>query len=57
MKPVRENHEGDFYADILIALQSKTHEFVFRNSTTGNKAKQKLEKYLTEQSINGDSYS
>ncbi|MFQ3170368.1 MAG: hypothetical protein ACI9DG_000381 [Oleispira sp.] len=57
MKPVREDHEGDFCADVLIALQNKTHEFVFRNSTAGNKAKQKLEKYLTEQSINGDSYS
>jgi hypothetical protein len=57
MKPVRENHEGDFYADIFITLQSKTHEFVFCNSTTGNKSKQKLEKYLTEQSINGDGYS
>jgi hypothetical protein len=52
MKPVREAHDGDFCADVLIILQDKTHEFVFRNSPAGNKAKQTLESYLTEQSIN-----
>jgi hypothetical protein len=52
MKPVRENHDGDFCADVLIILQDKTHEFVFRNSPAGNKAKQTLESYLSELSIN-----
>lgn len=52
MKPVREAHDGDFCADILIILQDKTHEFVFRNSSAGNKAKQVLERYLNQQSIN-----
>jgi hypothetical protein len=52
MKPVREAHDGDFCADVLIVLEDKTHEFVFRNSPAGNKAKQTLENYLTEQSIN-----
>ena len=52
MKPVREAHDGDFCADVLVVLEDKTHEFVFRNSPAGNKAKQALEKYLTEQSIN-----
>ncbi|MFT4765736.1 MAG: hypothetical protein ACI9OH_002850 [Oleispira sp.] len=52
MKPVREAHDGDYCADVLIVLEDKTHEFVFRNSPAGNKAKQMLEKYLTEQSIN-----
>jgi hypothetical protein len=53
MKLVREDHEGDFCCDVLISLQHKTHELVFRNSTAGNKAKKTLENYLTEQSING----
>lgn len=53
MKSIREDHEGDYCADVLIVLQDKTHEFVFHNSTAGNKAKQKLETYLSEQSING----
>jgi hypothetical protein len=57
MKPVQEDHKGIFCADVLIALKNKTHEFVFHNSTADNKAKEKLEKYLTEQSINGDGYS
>jgi len=52
MKPVREAHDGDFCADVLIVLEDKTHEFVFRNSPAGNKAKQTLQSYLTEQSIN-----
>lgn len=52
MKAVREDHDGDFCADVLIILENKTHEFVFRNSPAGNKAKQTLENYLTEQSIN-----
>ena len=52
MKPVREAHDGDFCADVLIVLEDKTHEFVFRNSPAGNKAKQTLANYLTEQSIN-----
>jgi len=52
MKPVREAHDGDFCADVLIVLEDKTHEFVFRNSPAGNKAKQTLASYLTEQSIN-----
>jgi|TARA_B110000211_G_C13919576_1_gene482087 hypothetical protein len=52
MKAVRENHDGDFCADVLIILENKTHEFVFRNSPAGNKAKKTLENYLTEQSIN-----
>jgi hypothetical protein len=52
MKPVRKAHDGDFCADVLIVLQNKTHEFVFRNSPAGNKAKQTLESYLSELSIN-----
>jgi hypothetical protein len=52
MKPVRKAHDGDFCADVLIVLQDKTHEFVFRNSPAGNKAKQTLESYLNELSIN-----
>lgn len=52
MKPVREAHDGDFCADVLVILQDKTHEFVFRNSSAGNKAKQTLSSYLAEQSIN-----
>ena len=52
MKPVREAHDGDFCADVLIVLEDKTHEFVLRNSPAGNKAKQTLQSYLTEQSIN-----
>lgn len=52
MKPVREAHDGDFCADVLFILQDKTHEFVFRNSPAGNKAKQTLESYLSELSIN-----
>lgn len=52
MKPVREARDGDFCADVLIVLQDKTHEFVFRNSPAGNKAKQTLESYLSGQSIN-----
>lgn len=52
MKPVREAHDGDFCGDVLVVLEDKTHEFVFRNSPAGNKAKQTLENYLTEQSIN-----
>lgn len=52
MKPVRETHDGDFCADVLVILQDKTHEFVFRNSPAGNKAKETLHNYLTEQSIN-----
>ncbi|MFT6189887.1 MAG: hypothetical protein ACJAW8_002181 [Oleispira sp.] len=52
MKPVRAEHDGDFCADVLIILQDKTHEFVFRNSPAGNKAKQTLAGYLAEQSIN-----
>jgi hypothetical protein len=52
MKPVREAHDGDFCADVLVVLEDKTHEFVFRNSPAGNKAKQALENFLTEQSIN-----
>jgi hypothetical protein len=52
MKPVREAHDGDFCGDVLVVLEDKTHEFLFRNSPAGNKAKQTLENYLTEQSIN-----
>jgi hypothetical protein len=52
MKPIREAHDGDFCADVLIVLEDKTHEFVFRNSPAGNKAKETLENYLAEQSIN-----
>jgi hypothetical protein len=52
MKPVREAHDGDFCGDVLVVLEDKTHEFVFRNSPAGNKAKQTLVNYLTEQSIN-----
>lgn len=52
MKPVREAHDGDFCADVLIVLEDKTHEFLFRNSPAGNKAKQSLENYLSEQAIN-----
>ncbi|MAD45702.1 MAG: hypothetical protein CMI02_19540 [Oceanospirillaceae bacterium] len=52
MKEVREEHEGDFCADVLLVLENKTHEFVFRNSPAGNKAKETLSKYLTERSIN-----
>lgn len=52
MKPVRAAHDGDFCADVLIVLEDKTHEFLFRNSPAGNKAKQNLESYLSEQSIN-----
>jgi hypothetical protein len=52
MKPVREAHDGDFCADVLVVLEDKTHEFVFRNSPAGNKAKQALENFLTDQSIN-----
>ncbi|MGK0475859.1 MAG: hypothetical protein ACJAYV_001522 [Oleispira sp.] len=53
MKHIRETHEGDFCCDVLISLQNKTYELVFRNSPAGNKAKKTLENYLTEQSING----
>lgn len=52
MKPVREAHDGDFCADVLIVLEDKTHEFLFLNSPAGNKAKQSLENYLAEQAIN-----
>jgi len=52
MKPLREDHEGDFCADVLLVLHEKTHEFVFRNSPAGNKAKETLTKYLEESSIN-----
>lgn len=52
MKEVREDHDGDFCADVLLVLKNKTHEFVFRNSPAGNKAKETLSKYLTERSIN-----
>ena len=52
MKEVREEHAGDFCADVLLVLENKTHEFVFRNSPAGNKAKETLSKYLTERSIN-----
>lgn len=52
MKPVRDKHEGDFCADVLIVLQDKTHEFLFRNSSAGNKAKKTLTDFLTEASIN-----
>ena len=30
MKEVREDHDGDFCADVLLVLKNKTHEFVFR---------------------------
>lgn len=52
MKEVRQDHDGDFCADVLLVLKNKTHEFVFRNSPAGNKAKETLSKYLTERSIN-----
>lgn len=52
MREVRKEHEGDFCADVLLVLENKTHEFVFRNSPAGNKAKEMLTKYLSERSIN-----
>jgi len=52
MKEVRPEHEGDFCADVLLVLASKTHEFLFRNSPAGNKAKEMLAKYLTDRCIN-----
>lgn len=52
MKEVRKEHEGDFCADVLLVLENRTHEFVFRNSPAGNKAKETLSQYLTERSIN-----
>ena len=52
MKPVREEHDGDFCADVLMVMDGKTHEFVFRNSPAGNKAKQTLEAYLQQNCVN-----
>ncbi|UXD88200.1 hypothetical protein [Thalassolituus hydrocarboniclasticus] len=52
MRKVRKEHEGDFCSDVLLVLQNKTHEFIFRNSPAGNKARETLEKYLAERSIN-----
>ncbi len=52
MKEVRKEHEGDFCADVLLVLENRTHEFLFRNSPAGNKAKETLTQYLTERSIN-----
>lgn len=52
MKEVRQEHEGDFCADVLLVLENRTHEFLFRNSPAGNKAKETLTQYLTERSIN-----
>lgn len=52
MKPVRAEHDGDFCADVLLVLEGKTHEFVFRNSPAGNKAKETLEAYLLDGCIN-----
>jgi len=52
MRAVRKEHEGDFCADVLLVLENKTHEFIFRNSPAGNKARDTLKKYLSERSIN-----
>lgn len=52
MKEVRKEHEGDFCADVLLVLENRTHEFLFRNSPAGNKAKETFTQYLTERSIN-----
>jgi hypothetical protein len=52
MREVRSEHEGDFCADVLLVLENKTHEFLFRNSPAGNKAKEALTKYLSEKCIN-----
>ena len=52
MKPVREDHSGDFCADVLLVMTDRTHEFVFRNSPAGNKAKETLEQYLNDHSVN-----
>ncbi len=52
MREVRKEHEGDFCADVLLVLETRTHEFLFRNSPAGNKAKQTLTQYLSERSIN-----
>ncbi len=54
MRPVRAEHDGDFCADVLLVMENKTHEFVFRNSPAGNKAKQALTNYLDQLSINAD---
>jgi hypothetical protein len=54
MRPVRAEHDGDFCADVLLVMENKTHEFVFRNSPAGNKAKQALTSYLDQLSINAD---
>lgn len=52
MREVRKEHDGDFCADVLLVLETRTHEFLFRNSPAGNKAKQTLTQYLSERSIN-----
>lgn len=52
MREVRKEHDGDFCADVLLVLDSRTHEFLFRNSPAGNKAKEALTQYLNAQSIN-----
>lgn len=52
MKEVRKEHEGDFCADVLLVLENRTHEFLFRNSPAGNKAKETLTQFLSERSIN-----
>jgi len=52
MREVRPEHEGDFCADVLLVMENKTHEFLFRNSPAGNKAKETLSKFLQERSIN-----
>lgn len=52
MQEVRADHEGDFCADVLLVLRNKTHEFLFRNSPAGNKARETLTRYLAERSIN-----
>lgn len=54
MRPVRSEHEGDFCADVLLVMETKTHEFLFRNSPAGNKAKDSLTLYLNQLSINSD---
>ena len=52
MRPVRAEQDGDFCADVLLVMENKTHEFLFRNSPAGNKAKETLTSYLKEQCIN-----
>lgn len=52
MRPVREEHDGDFCADVLLVMENKTHEFLFLNTPAGNKAKDSLTSYLMEHCVN-----